>query len=662
MNKTMIQKCANNIRGVVADTVQKANSGHPGMPIGTADFVATLWSEFLNFNPQKPDWINRDRFVLSAGHGSTLLYSLLHLFGYDVTLDDLKNFRQWGSKTAGHPEYGALPGIECTTGPLGQGISMAVGMALAAKMAAARFNTDKYPVIDHYVYAISGDGCLMEGVSAEASSLAGHLKLDNLILLYDSNNITIEGNTELAFTEDVAARYAAYGWKVFHADGHDIDKIYEAIEVAKAVTGAPKIVIMKTHIACHAPTLHDKSASHGSPLGDEEIKGLKKNIDLPEDKFFYIDDEVRAFCKSRLEEKLAKYAAWAEMFENWRRDEPQKAELFDKMVERKVPENLYREIFEEIPDKKEATRVSSGRAIQKLAAALDWTVGGSADLEPSIKCLVKNSTSITADSFAGRNFHFGIREHAMGAISNGVALYGLFQPYCATFLVFSDYMKGALRLSSIMGLPVVYIYTHDSIFLGEDGPTHQPIEQLGALRIIPNMTVIRPADAYETAAAWLMALESKKSPVALILSRQGVPQLHSGDFNYELFKKGAYAIHDCEEPKLIIMATGSEVATAVDAAKLLEAKGTKVRVISVPSIEIFEAQDEEYRTKLLPAGVPIFALEASLTHDFDRYTYPTGGEFIGLNSFGASAPSAVLAEKFGFTGEAVAEKIEAVLK
>ena len=664
-NTIVIKTLANTVRLLAADTVQKAKSGHPGMPMGTAEIASTLWTSHLNFNPQDPKWINRDRFVLSAGHGSTLLYSLLYLFGYDVTMDDLKKFRQWGSRTPGHPEYGYLPGIECTTGPLGQGIAMATGMALAMKMAKERFNTKEFEVINNNIYALAGDGCIMEGVAAEASSLAGHLKLDNLIVFYDCNNITIEGNTDLAFSENVAKRYESYGWKVFLVDGHDVSQICKVIKEAKEYEGAPKLIICKTHIACSAPTLQDKSASHGSPLGEEEIRNTKKILGFPENESFYIPKEVVSLCKKAVEKKCFIYSEWQELFKNWQKNYPEKNEELATYIKKPLPVSLTSDLIDALPEKDEATRVSSGNAIQKIAKYVPFTVGGSADLEPSVKCHIKASSSIKPDDYSGRNLHFGIREHAMGAIANGMALSGLFIPHCATFLVFSDYMKGAIRLSAIMGLQTIYVFTHDSIFLGEDGPTHQPIEHLGALRIIPNLTVIRPADAFETSASWLMALQNKKRPTALILSRHNLPQLHKNvnpvtDIsNLSNVLCGGYILEDCKKsvPDVVITASGSEVHLAVSARNILLESNIDARVVSMPSLEIFMSQDADYREKTLPSNVKIIAIEAANTRDWDRFT-ANGGLFIGLDSFGHSAPTEVLADKYGFTGEQIAAQIK----
>lgn len=659
----MIGQLASVLRALAADIVQKANSGHPGMPLGTADIASVLWSDFLLFNPDDPTWINRDRFILSAGHGSSLLYSLLHLFGYEVAMEDLKSFRQWGAGTAGHPEYGHLPGVECTTGPLGQGVAMGVGMALAEKMAAERFNVEGHNIIDHNIYVLAGDGCLMEGVSAEASSLAGHLKLGNLTLLYDSNDITIEGNVNLAFSDDTKKRYESYGWKAYEADGHNIEEIFAVLQEASEYKDAPKIIIFKTHIAFGAPTKHDKASSHGSPLGEAEIQAMKKALGLPENETFYIPEAVKSFCKGKVEEKKQKYLGWLKKFDEWRINYPEKAARLEKFMKKELPEDLAERMIADLQCKPEATRVSSGSIIQKAAAEVDFMVGGSADLEPSVKCHIKSETSVLPGSYSGRNLHFGIREHAMGAIMNGIALYGMFVPYGATFLVFSDYMRGAVRLSALMGVQVVYIFTHDSIFLGEDGPTHQPIEHIPSLRLIPGLSVIRPADALETAAAWFYALKRKDGPTALILSRQNLKQLHKDPSIDDLNKAsmGGYVMLDGgQNPDAVIMASGSEVSLAVAASELLYKDGVNIRVVSVPSVELFEKQSEDYKKSVVPDNLPVIAVEASNSRDWDRFIKGRGF-VIGMTSFGSSAPSEILAEKFGFTPEAIADKIRRYL-
>ena len=648
------------LRTLSADMVQKAKSGHPGMPLGIADVASVLWSDHLSFDPEEPNWLNRDRFILSAGHASPLLYSLLHLFGYKVSLEEIQNYGQFDYKTAGHPEYGSLPGIECTTGPLGQGIGMACGMALAEKMAQARFNTEDIKIIDHNIFAICGDGCIMEGISAEASSLAGHLKLDNLILLYDSNNITIEGSTDITFSDDTAKRYESYGWKVYTADGHNKEEIKKVIEEAISYKGAPKLIIFKTHIAYGTPTKQDSASSHGVPLGEDEIKEMKKKFGLPEDKNFYIPEEVSKFCAEKIEAKKKAHEEWKKLFANWAEKYPEKAKELKIYREKEIPADFIDKLLEAVSEKAEATRVSSGNVIQKAGEVLPFITGGSADLEPSVKCHIKKAESIKPNDFAGRNQHFGIREHAMGAYMNGMALYGLFIPYGATFLVFSDYMRGAIRLSALMGTQVIYVFTHDSIFLGEDGPTHQPIEHIGSLRIMPNLTVIRPADAFETAVAWEMALKNKTGPTALILSRHNLPQLHKEKTMeaIEAVRKGGYIISKEEKAaKFVLIATGSEVSTAIEAQEILKSEGIDVRVVSMPVPEIFEKQSEEYQKSVILENIPIIAIEATRTRDWDRFV-KDDGLVIGMKSFGHSAPAKVLAEKFGFTGKSIAEKVK----
>jgi transketolase len=650
----LLSLAATTIKMLAIDGVQKANSGHPGMPMGTADMAMVLWRNFLRFDPKDPCWLNRDRFVLSAGHGSMLLYSLLHLFGYEVTIDDLKSFRQWSSCTPGHPERGCLPGIECTTGPLGQGFGMGVGMALAGKILAAQFNTSEIPLIDHKVYAIVSDGDLMEGVAAEAASLAGHLRLDNLIYLYDCNRITIEGSTELTFSEDVGKRFEAYGWKVYQCDGHNYNEIFDALAWAASDTTAPKIIIARTHIAKGSPNLQDHAESHGSPLGAEEVKLTKQSLGWPEEPAFHIPPAVREYCDERVKELQAYHQRWNEKYEKWREHNPELAQKWDNLTEKRIPADLQSKILEDLTQADEATRVSSGKAIQKLAASLPFLLGGCADLEPSIKCHIKGAASIKPGDFSGKNIHFGIREHGMGAILNGMSLHGALVPYGGTFLIFSDYMKPSIRLSAIMGTQVIYIFTHDSIFLGEDGPTHQPIEQLGALRLIPNLHVFRPADAMETSMAWLSAVKRKDGPTALVLSRQNVPQIERGaDFDPSIIMRGGYILEDSKKlpPDLVIIATGSEVHLAQKTKSLLEAEGFDSRIVSVPSLEVFMEQEEEYRIKVIPRVVArMVVIEASNSRDWDRFL-GNYGLFLGINHFGASAPAKVLADHYGFTAE-----------
>ncbi len=654
---------SNTIRILAAEGVQKANSGHPGMPMGMADVAAILYSEFLIHNPDEPKWANRDRFVLSAGHGSMLLYSLLHVSGYAVTLDDLKSFRQWGSRTPGHPEYGHLPGVETTTGPLGQGFANGVGMAIAAKMTAARFNTDKTQLLgNHYIYGIVSDGDLMEGISHEAASIAGHLKLGNIIYFYDDNNITIEGSTGITFTEDTAKRFDAYGWQTLVTDAYDHNGIRNAIKAAQGEKGKPTIIISKSHIGFGSPHKVDTSEVHGSPLGKDELIETKKNLGFPIDKEFYIPEEVNELFLNRKKSMIAEYNNWKKEFDLWKKENPDKADLYEKYMSGWLPENIFDELLLAAGKEANATRTISSKVIQKIGELVPNFVGGSADLSPSTNTFMKAFAAIAPGKFEGSNFHFGIREHAMGSLLNGIILYGGFRAFGSTFLVFSDYMRPVIRLASLMKLPAIYVFTHDSIFVGEDGPTHQPIEHLAVLRAIPNVTVIRPADGLETAAAWNYALRNEEGPVALILTRQKIDFIEHGTrFDPKESMNGGYVVLK-EKGKtidLIIAASGSEVPVAIAAQRILEEKFS-VRVVSIPSKEIFEKQSEKYKNSVVPADVPVAVVEAATMAgwgDLFRSKFLP----IGMNGFGASAPAQTLAEKFGFTGEQVAEKIKAWL-
>lgn len=664
MQTTDITKLASNtIRILAAEGVQKANSGHPGMPMGMADVAAILYSEFINHNPDEPKWANRDRFVLSAGHGSMLLYSLLHVSGYAVTLDDLKSFRQWGSRTPGHPEFGHLPGVETTTGPLGQGFANGVGMAIAAKMTAARFNTDKTQLLgNHYIYGIVSDGDLMEGLSHEAASIAGHLKLGNIIYFYDDNSITIEGKTEITFSEDTAKRFEAYGWQTLVTDAYDHNGIRKAIKTAQSEKNKPTIIITKSHIGFGSPHKVDTSEVHGSPLGKDELIETKKNLGFPIDKEFYIPEEVKELFANRKKSLIAEYNNWKKEFDLWKKENPDKADLYEKYISGWLPENIFDELLLAAGKEANATRTISSKVIQKIGELVPNIVGGSADLSPSTNTYMKSFAAIAPGKFEGSNFHFGIREHAMGSLLNGIILYGGFRAFGSTFLVFSDYMRPVIRLASLMKLPAIYVFTHDSIFVGEDGPTHQPIEHLAVLRAIPNVTVIRPADGLETAAAWNYALRNEEGPVALILTRQKIDTIErSADFDMKEVMKGGYVVSKEKGNKvdLVIAASGSEVPVAIAAQKILQEK-ISVRVVSIPSKEIFEKQSEEYKSSVVPADVPVAIVEAaSMTGWGDLFR----SKFlpIGMNGFGASAPAQTLAEKFGFTGEQVAEKIKAWL-
>lgn len=655
------RQCADAIRMLSADAVQRANSGHPGLPMGAADCAFALWGNFLSINPDDPRWPNRDRFILSAGHGSMLLYSLLHLFGFDLPLDELKNFRQWGSKTPGHPEFGHTVGVEVTTGPLGQGFANGVGMGIASKMAAERFNTADFKPIDHTIYALMGDGCLQEGISYEAAALAGHLKLGNLVYIYDSNSITIEGKTNLAWSEDVEGRFNACGWHVLKVDGHDYGQITAAIAAAKAETGKPSLIIATTHIAFGSPKCQGTSGAHGSPLGAEELAATRSNLGWQHEAF-EIPQEVRDVCKNQIEAKKLQYASWQRKFDAWHAANPEKAQLWDEMWHKRLPADLSAQLIAAVEGKDGATRALSGTVLQTAAALLPSLVGGSADLAPSNNSDIKGSPSVQAGAFGGRNLHYGIREHAMGALVNGMALYGCFIPYGATFLVFSDYCRPAIRLSALMKQQAIYIFTHDSFFVGEDGPTHQPIEHVASLRMIPDLQVIRPADGLETALAWQAALEKKDGPTALILTRQKLPIIDRGSAGVDGIRKGGYVVSTpAGKPDVVIMASGSEVHVAVEAAARLAADGITSRIVSVPCLEVFMAQSQEYRSQVLPAGVPRVAFEAGRGESWGRLI-GCDGLFIGIEHFGASAPDKVLAEKFGFTAPQVAEKIRTFLK
>jgi len=658
MSKEIERMAVDTIRFLAADGVQKANSGHPGMPMGMADAAFALWTKFLRHDPAAPEWPDRDRFVLSAGHGSMLLYGLLHLCGYDLSLEELKNFRQWGSRTAGHPEYGHAPGIETTTGPLGQGFANAVGMAIAERMMAARFNTEKYVLIDHRTYAIAGDGCMMEGVAAEAASLAGHLGLGKLIVLYDDNGITIEGKTELAFSEDVGARFKAYGWRVAAVNGHDRAQVGAAIRRAQKNADKPHLIICKTHIAYGAPTKQDTHDAHGAPLGEDEIRAAKQACGLPPDQQFYVPEEVRGWF-TRLGRRLRRAReAWEAMYAAYKAEEPGRAEAFERFLAREMPADLEAALPVFEVGKGIATRASSGLVLNALAAKIPGLVGGSADLAPSNNTFIKDGGSIRRGDFAGRNFHFGVREHAMGAVMNGLALHGGFRPYGGTFLVFSDYMRPPIRLAAMMGLPVVYVFTHDSIFVGEDGPTHQPVEQIAALRAIPNLDVLRPADANETACAWLHALRRRDGPAALCLTRQNLATLDRTKYApAEGVYKGAYVLSDDAAPwDWILVGSGSEVHLCLEAAEILRREGARIRVVSMPCWELFLRQDAAYRESVFPAGARCAAVETGVRQGWERFA-GKDGVYLTIERFGASAPFKKLAEEFGFTPQHLAAEL-----
>lgn len=658
------QKAVNALRILSADQVQKANSGHPGLPLGAAPIAYSLWANNMNHNPKNPNWKNRDRFVLSAGHGSSLLYSLLHMFGYGLSLDDLKSFRQFGSLTPGHPEYKHTAGVESTTGPLGAGVSTAVGMAMAEAHLAAKFNKDGYPIVDHYTYALTGDGCLMEGVAYEALSLAGTLKLDKFIVLYDSNKITIEGDTDLAFTEDVAARFEAFGYQVqVVEDGNDLEAIDAAIAKAKADKERPSLIICKTQIGYGCPAKVGKASAHGEPLGEDNIVELRKFLGWENQTAFEVDAEIYDHYKDLAEEGAKKEDAWKAMFAEYATKYPEEAKLWDEYFAKPdVTKIIDSEAYWAHENKAMATRAVSGDIINKLKDVYPNLVGGSADLAPSNKTEMKGQGFFSATDRSGRNIHFGVREMAMTAITNGIYLHGGLNPYCATFFVFSDFMKPMIRLSSLMGLPVTFVLTHDSIGVGEDGPTHEPIEQLAMLRSIPNLNVFRPADYTETAAAWASAIGSEATPTAIVLTRQNLPQLEGS--SKEAFKGGYILAEAANKDKidLIILASGSEVELAVGAKEELEKEGKSVRVVSVPCMDVFEAQSSEYIEEVLPSAVRTrLAVEAANPMPWYKYV-GLDGDVVAMDTFGASAPAKILFEHFGFTVANVVEKAKALVK
>ena len=667
MNNERDQLCINTIRMLAADAVEKARSGHPGLPMGAAAMAYVLWTRFLRHNPKNPAWPDRDRFVLSAGHGSMLLYSLLHLTGYDLALDELKNFRQWGSKTPGHPEHGVTPGVETTTGPLGQGFANGVGMAIAERHLASVFNRPGHEIVNHFTYGIVSDGDLMEGISHEAASLAGHLGLGKLIYLYDDNHISIEGSTDITFTEDRLKRFAAYGWHVQQVtDGNDLEQVSAAIAAARNETRQPSFIAVRTHIGYGSPHKQDTAGAHGEPLGAEELKLTKQNLNWPAEPAFYLPEESVSHFREALEKGAQLDRSWEEAFTAYQKAHPDLAARWRRWMDGDLPEAWEREMPVFKADTKGmATRVASGKILNAIAGRMTNLMGGSADLAPSTKTLINDEKDFQPPGFEGRNMRFGVREHAMGGILNGMALHGGLIPYGATFLIFSDYMRPAIRLAALMKLHVIYVFTHDSIGLGEDGPTHQPIEQLAALRAIPNLKVVRPCDANETIEAWKAALKSVGGPVALVLTRQNLPVLDRTVAGpADGLQKGAYVVHDPQDsrPGLLLMASGSEVHIALAAAAALSDKGIAVRVVSVPCWELFEEQPEEYRRMVLPPEVTArLAVEAGVPQGWYRYV-GSRGIVIGLTHFGASAPYEVLYEKFGLTAEEVVEKSLKILE
>ncbi|MDP2965143.1 MAG: transketolase [Pelolinea sp.] len=647
------QRAINTIRFLSADGVQKANSGHPGLPMGTAAIAYTIWTRHLKINPANPEWPDRDRFILSGGHGSMLLYSMLYLSGFDLSLEELKNFRQWGSKTPGHPEYGLTPGVETTTGPLGQGLGNGVGMAIAEAHLASEFNQPDQTIVDHTTYAIVTDGDLMEGVASEAASLAGHLKLGKLIYLYDDNHISIEGSTAIAFTEDRAKRFEAYGWQVLRVDdGNDVEKIDAAIKTAKK-DPRPSIIICHTTIGYGLPTKQGTEKAHGEPPGEEELAKAKENAGWPTTEKFYVPEDVLESFRTIKSAGVEKEKKWQDAFNKYKKAYPELAAEFERRMAGKLPENSLDGLKKFDADPKGmASRISSGTIINDIAAKLPELMGGSADLAPSNKTWINSSKAFQSDNPAGRNLHFGVREHGMGAVVNGMAYHKGLIPYGATFLVFSDYMRGALRVSAISHLPSIWVFTHDSIGLGEDGPTHQPVEHLMSLRLIPNLSVIRPADANEVREAWMAAVNRKHGPTALILSRQNLPTIDRTKFaNENGLHKGAYVIADLgdKKPEIILMASGSEVDLIIKAGEKLQAEGKSVRLISFPSWDLFEAQSQSYKDEVLdPKVEKRIAVEAGIKLGWEKWV-GTKGVVVGMNSYGASAPAETLFKEFGFS-------------
>jgi transketolase len=675
------QLAINTVRFLSVDAVQKANSGHPGLPLGAAPMAYVLWNRFLRHNPSDPQWFNRDRFVLSAGHGSMLLYSLLHLTGYALSLDEIKRFRQWGSLTPGHPERGLTPGVEVTTGPLGQGFANGVGMGIAEAHLSARFNRPSFPIIDHFTYVLVSDGDLMEGVASEAASLAGQLGLGKLIYLYDNNHVTLAASTVLTFTEDCAGRFAAYGWHVQKvADGNDLPAIEQAIKRAQGETARPSLIIVDTHLGFGSPHKQDSFEAHGSPLGEEEVRLTKLNLGWPTEPAFHIPANVAEHFRQAIPRGSGLDAEWNALFNEYALAYPELADELRQRIRGDLPLDWSKDLPSFSPETKGmATRVAGGKALAAIASRVTALMGGSADLDPSTHTQLKNAGDFarpTGDdhvfegesgggrSYAGRNLHFGVREHAMGAIANGLAAHGAILPYTATFLTFSDYMRPPIRLAALTGLHVVFVFTHDSVAMGEDGPTHQPIGHLASLRAIPHLTVIRPADANESAVAWCVAMESRDRPVVLVLSRQDVPTIDRSQYaSAQGLRRGAYVLYDPTPvvPQLILLASGSEVQLVMDAEKLLRQKGIFARVVSMPSWELFEAQPEDYRASvLLPAVRARLAVEAGVSQGWRRYVGDKGA-ILGIEKFGASAPGSVVLKEYGFTPEHVCNLAVAVL-
>ncbi|KLV17400.1 transketolase [Niallia circulans] len=667
MNTKLDHLSIASIRTLSIDTIEKAKSGHPGMPMGAAPMAYTLWTSFMNHNPKNPEWFNRDRFVLSAGHGSALLYSLLHLSGYDLSLDDLKGFRQWGSKTPGHPEYGHTAGVDATTGPLGQGIAMAVGMALAEKHLAGVYNKNNYPIVDHFTYSICGDGDLMEGVSAEAASLAGHLQLGKLVVLYDSNDISLDGDLDKSFSESVEQRFKAYGWQYIRVDdGNDTDQIAKAIEEAKKDQSKPTLIEVKTIIGFGAPNKAGKSLVHGAPLGAEELKLTKEAYNWTFDEDFYVPEEVYNHFKEKvLMNGEKKEQEWKELFANYEKEFPELAEQLKTALADTLPQGWDRQIPVYEEGSSLASRASSGEVINSISKELPFLLGGSADLAGSNNTMIKGGKDFTPETPEGRNIWFGVREFAMGAALNGIALHGGLKIFGGTFFVFSDYLRPAIRLAALMGLPVTYVFTHDSIAVGEDGPTHEPVEQLASLRAMPNLSVIRPADGNETAAAWKIALESTNKPTALVLTRQNLPTIKGTKDNaYEGVSKGGYIISPSktETPDALLIAAGSEVGLAVEAQKELEKDGINISVVSLPAWDRFEQQSKEYKEAVIPKNVKKrLAIEMGSSLGWHKYVGEEG-DVLSIETFGASAPGNKVLEEYGFTVSNVVKRLKSLLE
>lgn len=657
--KSLDELCVNTIRTLSIDAVQAAESGHPGMPMGMADAAYVLWTHFLKHDPQHPRWFDRDRFVLSAGHGSMLLYSLLHLTGYDLPLEEIRNFRQWNSKTPGHPEYGHTEGVETTTGPLGQGFATGVGMAMAEAHLAERFNTGKLRLVDHYTYGIVSDGDLMEGISHEAASLAGHLKLGKLIYLYDSNRISIDGSTDLTFTEKVGPRFEAYGWHTVEVDGHDRQEVEQAIRKAQAVSDRPSLVICRTHIGYGSPNQQDSADAHGSPLGEEEVERTKRNLGWEYEEKFYVPPRVKDHFRKALDRGADSWQTWQTTREEYGRTHPEKSRQFEQYLERRMPEAWDELVPAFEAGGKMATRAASGSVLDAVTPAMPSMIGGSADLTGSNKTWIEEAGVFGADNYGGRNIHYGVREHAMAAAMNGMALHGGVIPYGGTFLIFSDYCRPAIRIAALSGIPSIFVMTHDSIGLGEDGPTHQPVEHLASLRAMPNILVLRPMDANEVRWAWKAALEHTGGPSLLVLTRQGLPVIARNDDNDASgLMRGAYVVADSEKevPDAILIGTGSEVQLALEARELLKEEDVDARVVSMPSWELFEAQEAAYRASILPPQVKArVSVEAAATFGWERWTGDRGTA-VGLDRFGASAPYEDIFENLGITPDRIARE------